>query len=186
MLFSKRNKAQWIVLIPWFIAAQMSTASASEQDLSRETKAHAASAARIHCSDNSAYQREPDPELTASIKSMAESNDQSERLVALAQLSEQRAVDPEVADQILLIALLDEDPIIRGQAVYAIGRRGGMDASVVIDQALMDEVPSVRLMAVDALAASDEESNALLRKALEDESAAVRELASTKLGLVAR
>ena len=57
MLFSKRNKAQWIVLIPWFIAAQMSTASASEQNLSRETKAHAASAVRGHGDDSSAYVR---------------------------------------------------------------------------------------------------------------------------------
>lgn len=187
MPFSRRNKVQGMIIVTsWFIAAQMSTASASEHDLSRETKAHAASAARVHCNDNSTYHREPDPALTASIKSMSESNDQSERLVALAQLSEQRTVDPEVAAEILHIALLDDDPLIRGQAVYAIGRRGGMDASIVLDQALTDQIPSVRLMAVDALVAGDEENTALLRKALEDEDAAVRELASSKLGLLAK
>ncbi len=58
----------------------------------------------------------------------------------------------------MYIALLDDDPIIRGQAVYAVGRRCGMEASIVIDQALIDEVPSVKLMAIDALAASDGES----------------------------
>jgi HEAT repeat protein len=80
----------------------------------------------------------------------------------------------------LQTALSDEDPNVRGQAVYAVVRRGGVEATAVLQDALQDSALPVRLMAVDGLG-TDEESIALLKQALTDSDQAVRELAAMKL-----
>ncbi len=122
----------------------------------------------------------PDPELTETLVRMAGSEDPAERVSALSQLAVERPVDPAIVQEILETALSDEDPNVRGQAVYAVVRRGGVEAAAVLQDALQDSALPVRLMAVDGLGA-DEESIALLKQALTDSEEAVRELAAMKL-----
>ena len=99
----------------------------------------------------------PDPELTETLVRMAESEDPTERVSALSQLAVERPVDPGVVQEILETALSDKDPNARGQAVYAVVRRGGVEAAAVLQDALRDSALPVRLMAVDGLG-TDEES----------------------------
>jgi HEAT repeat protein len=122
----------------------------------------------------------PDPELAETLVRMAESEDPAERVSTLSQLAVERPVEPGIVQEILQTALSDEDPNVRGQAVYAVGRRGGVEAAAVLQDALQDSALPVRLMAVDGLG-TDEESIALLKQALADSDQAVRELAAMKL-----
>jgi hypothetical protein len=122
----------------------------------------------------------PDPELTETLVRMSGSEDPTERVSALSQLAVERPVDPGIAQEILQTALSDKDPNARGQAVYAVVRRGGVGAAAVLQDALRDSALPVRLMAVDGLG-TDEESVALLKQALADSEEAVRELAAMKL-----
>jgi hypothetical protein len=122
----------------------------------------------------------PDPELTKTLVRMTGSEDPAERVNALSQLAVERPVDPGIVQEILQTALSDEDPNVRGQAVYAVVRRGGVEAAAVLQDALQDSALPVRLMAVDSLG-TDEESIALLKQALADSEEAVRELVAMKL-----
>jgi HEAT repeat protein len=122
----------------------------------------------------------PDAELTETLVRMAGSEDATKRVSALSQLAVERPVDPAIAQEILQTALSDEDPNARGQAVYAVVRRGGVEAAAVLQDALQDSALPVRLMAVDGVG-TDEESIALLKQALADSDQAVRELAAMKL-----
>jgi HEAT repeat protein len=122
----------------------------------------------------------PDPELAETLVRTAGSEDPTKRVSALSQLAVERPVDPGIVQEILQTALSDKDPNVRGQAVYAVVRRGGVDAAAVLQDALRDSALPVRLMAVDGLGI-DEESIALLKQALADSDQAVRELAAMKL-----
>ena len=122
----------------------------------------------------------PDPELAETLVRMAGSEDPAERVSALSQLAVERPVDLATVQEILETALSDEDSNVRGQAVYAVVRRGGVEATAVLQDALQDSALPVRLMAVDGLG-TDEESIALLKQALTDSDQAVRELAAMKL-----
>jgi hypothetical protein len=122
----------------------------------------------------------PHPELAETLVRMAGSEDPAERVSALSQLAVERPVEPDIVQEILQTALSDEDPNVRGQAVYAVVRRGGVEATAVLQDALQDSALPVRLMAVDGLG-TDEESIALLKQALTDSDQAVRELAAMKL-----
>jgi hypothetical protein len=122
----------------------------------------------------------PDPELAETLVRMSGSEDPAERVSALSQLAVERPVEPGIVQGILQTALSDEDPNVRGQAVYAVVRRGGVEAAAVLQDALQDGALPVRLMAVDGLG-TDEESIALLKQALTDSEEAVRELAAMKL-----
>jgi HEAT repeat protein len=121
-----------------------------------------------------------DPELTETLVRTAGSEDPTKRVSALSQLAVERPVDPGIVQEILQTALSDKDPNVRGQAVYAVVRRGGVEAAAVLQDALQDSALPVRLMAVDGLG-TDEESVALLKQALADSDQAVRELAAMKL-----
>lgn len=122
----------------------------------------------------------PDPELTETLVRMAGSEDPTERVSALSQLAVERPVESGIVREILQTALSDKDPNVRGQAVYAVVRRGGVEAAAVLQDALQDSALPVRLMAVDSLG-TDEESIALLKQALADSEEAVRELVAMKL-----
>lgn len=123
---------------------------------------------------------EPDPKLTETLERLAGSEDPTERISALSQLAVDKPVDPGVVEEILLRALEDEDPNVRGQAVYALAQRGGVESAEVVREALQDDAAAVRRMAVDGLTAN-EESITLFKQALVDSDQAVRELAAMKL-----
>lgn len=74
-------------------------------------------------------------------------------------------------------ALASDNPFIRAQAVSMVAKQNSADADIVLINALSDEEPSVRLMAV-----SNAGSNiALLEQALRDKDQSVRALAEQKL-----
>jgi hypothetical protein len=110
----------------------------------------------------------------------ASSRDASARANALSRLiTEAHSGDPEVKAG-LERALSDQSGDVRAQAVYGLARREGPQMAPVLQDALRDRDPSVRLMAVDS-AWNDENGTALLREALLDADETVREAAAMKL-----
>ena len=115
---------------------------------------------------------------TQELLKMARSENPEERASAIgAFLSEGGEDDPEITAA-LEHALTDEDGNVRAQAVSNLSRRGDSATnSAIVQEALLDSSPDVRMMAVDSI--TDDE--ALLRLAIQDSDETVRSLAALKL-----
>ncbi len=87
--------------------------------------------------------------------------------------------DPEVRAG-LERALTDQSGDVRAQAIYGLALRVGPEAAPLLQDALRDQDPSVRLMAVSS-AWNDDTGAALLRAAAADPDETVRTLAALKL-----
>ena len=110
----------------------------------------------------------------------ASARDAKARAKALSRLiSEAPRGDPEVRAG-LERALTDQNGDVRAQAVYGLALRVGPEAAPLLQDALRDADPSVRLMAVGS-AWNDETGAALLRAAATDPDETVRTLAALKL-----
>ncbi len=89
------------------------------------------------------------------IRTRLESTDRGTRIVAVRRLTQ---LESEVAVGIAAQVLeYDDDPIVRGQAAATLGKLAGNGASRVLEAALADDVPSVRMHAVKALGAVRDE-----------------------------
>ena len=107
---------------------------------------------------------------------MAQSTNPEERADAIgALLADGREGDPNVKAT-LEQALTDQDANVRAQAISTLSHREG-DIADEIQQALHDNSPEVRLMAVDSVT----NDVALLQQAINDSDESVRILAATKL-----
>jgi hypothetical protein len=107
---------------------------------------------------------------------MAQSTNSEERADAIgALLADGREGDPDVKAT-LEQALTDQDANVRAQAISTLSHREGNIADE-IQQALQDNAPEVRLMAVDSIT----NDAALLQQAINDSDETVRNLAITKL-----
>ncbi|MBK8815775.1 MAG: HEAT repeat domain-containing protein [Methylococcaceae bacterium] len=115
---------------------------------------------------------------TQELLKMARSENPEERASAIgAFLSEGGEDDPEITAA-LEHALTDEDGNVRAQAVSNLSHRGdNASNSSIVQEALQDSSPDVRMMAVDSI--TDDE--ALLRLAIQDSDETVRSLAGLKL-----
>ena len=140
---------------------------------------------QINCAAAHDSQQESDRDLTAKIHNLAASAKPEERISALSQLAGKASIDANVVQKILQAAIRDSDANVRAQAIYAVAKQNCADASLILEQALQASELSVRLMAVDSLAA-DETGAGLLEQALNDEDEAVRELAALKLASLSR
>lgn len=106
-----------------------------------------------------------------------------ERAEALAKLSFSKE-EEEVgrARESLQAGLTDGSGEVRAEAVSGLARlNGSLQSFDLLSSAMQDQDPEVRLAAVDALAATDQESLQLLQKALADQDESVRVLAEAKL-----
>jgi hypothetical protein len=114
------------------------------------------------------------------LETAASSRDEKARAGALSRLiSEAPRGDPEVRAG-LERALTDQSGDVRAQAVYGLALRVGPEAAPLLEDALRDADPSVRLMAVGS-AWNDDTGAALLRSAVTDPDETVRALAVLKL-----
>lgn len=156
---------------------------ASDEASNTETKVvfNSMESFQINCfaADNG-IQQAPDPEHTERIVKLAASGEPEQRVSALSQLAVKGRVDAGVVQKILQAGILDKDPNVRGQAIYAIARQECNDVLLVLEQAMQDSELSVRMMAIDSLG-TDGRSIVLLEQALDDEEEAIRELAAMKL-----
>lgn len=112
---------------------------------------------------------------------MAQDTDSGRRIQAVSRLAAERGDDSVAVRAALENALSDEEAEVRAQAVYGMAKRGGAEAATVLQAALHDRDSSVRLMAVDSIAATDARSIDLLRQALSDHDETVSALAAMKL-----
>lgn len=106
-----------------------------------------------------------------------------ERAEALAKLSFSRDEgDVGRARESLQSGLTDGSGEVRAEAVSGLARLNGSSQSLdLLSSAMQDQDPEVRLAAVDALTATDQESLQLLQKALVDQDESVRALAEARL-----
>lgn len=115
--------------------------------------------------------------LTKELLNLAKSKSPEERADAIGQLlANGREDDPEIKAA-LEEALTDQDANVRAQAVSTFTHREGADAMGVIQNALHDSSPEVRMMAVDSIS----NDAALLQQAVNDSDETVRNLAVLKL-----
>jgi hypothetical protein len=103
------------------------------------------------------------------------------RLRALRDLERRR--DPAVTSELARFSQ-DTDPIIRGEALAALARRGGREAVTALETALADWLPSVRVQALRGLrrAQGDDATPSLAASLLRDPDAMVRRTAAQLLG----
>lgn len=122
---------------------------------------------------------EPDPEQKLAFrKQMAVSGNPLDRAQALSYLAVHAPDGDEDFQAILDNALTDASGEVRGQAIAALVRRQGEQASLpLLQQALLDEEVSVRLMALQQVKASA----TLIQQALSDQDESVRQFAAMKL-----
>lgn len=117
----------------------------------------------------------------AALLEMTSSDDPQARMQALGSLAASGKRNDPAVQTAFRAALMDEDANVRAQAVSAMARLAGAEATAILQEALRDRDASVRLMAVDS-ARADAEGAALLQEALADRDETVRALAATKLG----
>lgn len=91
-------------------------------------------------------------------------------------------IDNEIA-RILEAALNDESAEIRAQAVFGLTQQDSPNIAEVLLEAIHDQNPDVRLMAVDSAKMSDPQSQAILHEALSDSEENIRAAAMSKLGM---
>ncbi len=120
--------------------------------------------------------KQADEKLVAQLIVKLESADPKQRADAIADLATKIAMDNIEVDNILLMAMGDKSARVREQVLFAWVYRNGRAAIFELQQALQDPVASVRLKAVDLA-----QDAAVLRLALLDGDALVRQLAEMKL-----
>lgn len=84
----------------------------------------------------------------------------------------------------LRAALRDEDAEVRAQAVFGLSQRDEPGRAQVLQDAVRDADPDVRLMAVDTVHADNWEEQMILQQALNDADETVKAAASYKLGML--
>lgn len=119
----------------------------------------------------------PEQDETDDLVKMASSKIPAERAEAIGRLMAGGREGDAVVKETLETALSDKDARVRVQAISSLAHREGAGASAALQEALRDGDVSVRLTAVDN-AGSD---IALLRQALTDTDATVRQLAGIRL-----
>ena len=106
-----------------------------------------------------------------------QSQDANTRANAIGALLSVGKAGDERIKNVLLVALTDPEAIVRAQAISSFARREGEAATAALQNALHDSDAGVRLMAVDGIGTDAD----LLRQAIDDEDATVRQLALSKL-----
>ena len=105
------------------------------------------------------------------------SNNPEERAQAMSGLIAGGRKDDLAIKTALEQGLIDQNEMVRAQAISSFSRREGASATVAIQNALSDPSVQVRLMAVDGIT----DDAALLQQAINDSDESVRSLALTKL-----
>lgn len=121
-----------------------------------------------------------DSSTTPMLIELANSAETIDRVQALTRLGTEGASNDPGLGTLLEVALNDVHSEVRAQAVHALVRRGHPRSSEIIEAALRDENPDVRLMAVENTG-NDIKARTLLRRAVEDADETVRALATIKL-----
>ncbi|MBS3951567.1 MAG: hypothetical protein KGZ88_01240 [Methylomicrobium sp.] len=103
-------------------------------------------------------------------------DDTRQRADALFDLAKQTEADSEEVDALLLKGLHDPSAMVRGQALSGWAERHGDGALPELQQAMLDSDSSVRLQAVELT-----DNPLMLKNALQDADALVRQLAEAKL-----
>jgi hypothetical protein len=120
------------------------------------------------------------PDIESLIET-SKSEDPMRRLQALLTLVASAPVDQgTVVDAALDAALADKDAMVRAQAVQALVRRGGPEATGYLEQALRDQDPGVRIMALESVVPAQHGVD-LVKQALSDSDPAVRAMAEAML-----
>ncbi|MGH8578334.1 MAG: HEAT repeat domain-containing protein [Gammaproteobacteria bacterium] len=135
--------------------------------------------------DESPPDADPASSGQADIESLIEttkSEDPMRRLQAVSALAASGNADQETVHAALDAALTDEDTMVRAQAVQALVRRGGPEATGYLEQALRDQDPGVRIMALQSLDPAQHGVD-LGKQALSDADPAVRAMAQAMLHL---
>lgn len=121
-----------------------------------------------------------EPPSVEQLLAQATGGDAEQRATALGRLIVDGRVDAAELRGALETALGDSDPEVRAQAVFGLTRQGGDTTPEVLWRAFEDPDESVRMTALDG-AGEDAQGLALLRQALADRAADVREFAALKL-----
>lgn len=133
--------------------------------------------------DESQLDAEPETSELWEVDSLVEtmqSDDPSLRLEAISALAGSGQADQEAVKAVLHAALNDMDAGVRAQAVQALVLRGGAEASGYLDQAMRDQDPSVRMMALESVVPAEHGVD-LLKQALSDSDPTVRAIAEARL-----
>ncbi len=80
-------------------------------------------------------------------------------------------------------AFKDKDPEVKAQAVFGLANQDVPERAQVLEEAVSDNNPDVRLMAVDSANADNPADRAILQQALQDRDETVKAAASDKLGI---
>lgn len=119
------------------------------------------------------------PEVdTRTLINLATADDPAQRADAVAQLAVHAPKTDRAVRQTIQIALQDESPEVRAQAVFGLAGSDDAWAVAALEKALQDEDVNVRLMAVDSAGANAK----LLQDALSDADETVRSIAALRLG----
>lgn len=134
-----------------------------------------------------ADERQPDADPTTneqlgmeSLIETAQSEDPMRRLQAVSALAASGNADQETVNAALDAALTDEDAVVRAQAVQALVKRGGPEATGYLEQALRDQDSGVRIMALESVDPGQHGVD-LVKQALSDSDPAVRAMAEAML-----
>jgi hypothetical protein len=119
------------------------------------------------------------PDIESLIET-TKSEDPIRRLQALSTLAGSGQADQGAVNAVLNAALTDEDTAVRAQAVQALVTRGGPEATGYLEQALHDQDPGVRIMALERVDPAKHGVD-LVKQALSDADPAVRAVAQAML-----
>ncbi len=120
------------------------------------------------------------PDIESLIET-TKSEDSMLRLQAVSALAVSSSQDDqEAVNGALHAALTDPDAPVRAQAVLALVRRGGPEATGYLEQALRDQDPGVRIMALQSVVPAQHGVD-LVKQALSDADPVVRTMAEAKL-----
>jgi HEAT repeat protein len=129
--------------------------------------------------------KRPDPATSEQpdIESLIEttkSEDPMRRLQSVSTLAASGNADQETVNAALDAAFTDEDAVVRAQAVQALVTRGGPEATGYLEQALRDQDPGVRIMALQSVVL-EQHGVDLVKQALSDADPTVRAMAQAML-----
>lgn len=94
----------------------------------------------------------PDGPTLARLIEATRSDEPRVRLAALHRLQQADAADGDDVLSAFGVALADEDPAVKGYAVYALAERGGRRALEYLREAVHDPDPAARRLVIDSLA----------------------------------
>lgn len=116
---------------------------------------------------------------TRSLMNLATADDPTQRADAVARLAAEASKTDRAVQRTLQVALQDENPEVRAQAVFGLAGSNEAWAVAALEDAMQDENVDVRLMAVDSAAANSK----VLHAALSDADETVRSIAALRLGM---